>query len=90
LVRGLKASEVSSRGRPNTYSVKGVGEAAIDKAKPIEDPEFLIFQLELHNRLHLLHMPNKLPNTMMSLYLEIAEPMRAERLSELEAEMEEE
>jgi hypothetical protein len=35
-------------------------------------------------------MANKLPKTMMSPYLEKTEPMRAERLSELEAEMEEE
>jgi hypothetical protein len=86
-LQGLKASEASSRGRPNKYSVKAVRDAAIDKAKPIEDPAFLICQLQLHEHLHQKHTSGEIPKTMLSLYLECTEASRTRRLAEIIAEI---
>ena len=89
-LQGLKASEASSRGRPKKYSVEAVRDAAIEKAKPIEDPTFLICQLQLHERLHQKHTSGEIPKTMLSLYLECTEASRTRLLAEIIAEMENE
>jgi hypothetical protein len=70
-------------GRANYKTVEAMSEAAISKARPIDDVEFLIYQLEVHDELHAMYERGDLKRNMTSLYLKLTAGQREQRLIEL-------